>query len=187
MRAALWLAVLFFPVSELILAAARHSRGTTARAIDRGSLWINWAGITAGVGLAIASEWVRSARMALPVHLVVWLALACIVVGLAVRWTAIITLGRLFTVDVAIHDEHPVVQHGLYRFVRHPSYSGMMLAFVGVGLAFYNWLSLVALLVPVSLVVANRIRHEERTLLDTLGAPYAEYCARTKRLVPGVF
>jgi len=185
-RAVLWVSIAFFPISEIVLTIVRRS-GKNARGADRGSMLVNWLAIGLGVGLAIAAEWVRAARMDLPRELVAWLGLAFIICGLVIRWTAIFTLGRFFTVDVAIHDRHAVVQTGVYRFARHPSYTGMMLVFVGTGLAFYNWLSLLCLLLPITLAVANRIRHEERTLVAALGAPYIEYCARTKRLIPGVF
>ncbi len=70
---------------------------------------------------------------------------------------AILTLGRLFTVNVAIQADHSVVETGLYRFVRHPSYVGLLLTFVGLGVFFANWLSLFGLLVPIALAVLNRM------------------------------
>ena len=96
-------------------------------------------------------------------------------------------LGRYFTTDVAVQRQQPVIRTGPYRFVRHPSYAGALAAFVGIGVFMSDWLSIVCLLVPITLVFLNRIRVEERALLATLGAPYADYCARTKRLIPGVF
>jgi protein-S-isoprenylcysteine O-methyltransferase len=99
---------------------------------------------------------------------------------------AIVTLGRQFTVDVSIRQDHALVQHGLYRLVRHPSYSGLLLAMFGLGLLYTNWLSLVSLMVPITLAVINRIAKEERALLAALGSPYAVYCAHTKRLIPGL-
>jgi protein-S-isoprenylcysteine O-methyltransferase Ste14 len=51
---------------------------------------------------------------------------------------------------------------------------------------FANWLSLLVLMVPISLAVFNRIAKEERALLAALGPSYAAYCARTKRLFPGL-
>jgi protein-S-isoprenylcysteine O-methyltransferase len=99
---------------------------------------------------------------------------------------SVLTLGRLFTVNVAIHSDHPVVEKGPYRFVRHPSYSGLLLAFIGLGVFFANSLSILVLLVPIVLAVINRVVTEERALLSFLGPPYAAYCARTKRFVPRV-
>ena len=112
---------------------------------------------------------------------------AVILLGLAVRWTAILTLGRFFTVNVAIQDEHRVVDHGLYRWVRHPSYSGLLISFLGLGLAFGNWLGLALATIPPTAVFLDRIRVEENALLQELGEPYRDYCAKTKRLVPGLY
>ncbi len=86
---------------------------------------------------------------------------------------AILTLGRLFTVNVAIQADHSVVETGLYRFVRHPSYVGLLLTFVGLGVFFANWLSLFGLLVPIALAVLNRVAKEEQALLASLELPYA--------------
>lgn len=182
----LWVVVALFPISEIALAALKRSKRGSAEARDQGSMRVLWIAITLGVGSAIAAQWVISARLHAPAHTVRLLALVLILAGLAVRWAAILTLGRLFTVDVAIQPNHSVVQTGPYRFVRHPSYSGLLLAFLGLGVFFGNWLSLVVLLVPILLAVISRVVNEERALLAALGAPYAEYCSRTKRLIPGV-
>ncbi len=114
------------------------------------------------------------------------LALGLLIGGLALRWTAILTLGRLFTVDVAIHSDHVIVQEGLYRLVRHPSYTGLLVAFLGLGVFFSNWLSIFGLLIPVTIAVLNRVAKEEQALLTSHGSEYAAYCARTKRFIPGL-
>ena len=67
------------------------------------------------------------------------LAVVLFVAGLILRWWAIITLGRFFTVDVTIEKDHELIQRGPFRVVRHPSYTGVLLAFVGVALSFRNW------------------------------------------------
>ena len=183
-RGLLWVVVVFFPVSEIALAVVKRSRGPAARREDRGSLRLLWLGIVVGIGLAIAAQWISAARWRVPAHVSRLLALGLLSGGLVLRWWAIVTLGRLFTVDVAIQDGHAVVQTGLYRFVRHPSYTGLLVAFLGLGVFFANWLSMLGLLVPVSVAVLNRVRTEEHALLSSLGPDYAAYCARTKRFIP---
>ena len=180
------LVVALFPVSEIALAIIKHSNASSAQAQDRGSMRLLWIAIVIGVGCAIAAQWVPSARLHVPSSIVGTVALVLIVTGLIVRWVAILTLGRLFTVDVAIQRDHQLIQTGLYRLVRHPSYAGLLIAFLGLGLFFANWLSVVLLLVPITLAVINRVVKEEQVLLQALGVPYAAYCARTKRLIPGV-
>jgi protein-S-isoprenylcysteine O-methyltransferase Ste14 len=186
LRTVLWVVVGLFPVSEIALAIFKRADSRSAQSEDRGSMRLLWLAIAFGVSCAIASQWVPSARLRLPSGLVRVLALVFLLSGLAIRWTSIVTLGRLFTVDVAIQQDHALVQHGLYRLVRHPSYSGLLLAFLGLGLCYANWLSLLGLMVPITLAVINRIAKEERALLVALGTPYAAYCARTKRLFPGL-
>lgn len=74
----------------------------------------------------------------------------------------------------------------MYRFVRHPSYAGLLLAFIGLGVFFANWLSIFGLLIPITFFVVRLVVREERALLTFLGAPYAAYCSRTKRFIPWV-
>jgi protein-S-isoprenylcysteine O-methyltransferase len=107
--------------------------------------------------------------------------------GLVLRWWAIFSLGRLFTVDVAIADDHELIVRGPYHLMRHPSYSGMMLAFAALAVTFQNWLSLACVLVPISAALAYRIYVEEIALEATFGDAYREYAATTKRLIPGLF
>jgi len=116
-----------------------------------------------------------------------WGGLALIVVGFAIRLIAIFTLRRYFTVDVAIAKDHKVIDRGLYGVIRHPSYSGSLLSFLGLGIAFMNWLSLAIMIIGPAIGIGYRIAVEERTLIGALGEDYRIYAVRTKRLVPGVF
>ncbi len=185
MNIALVLITILFPSSEIILAIFRRSKAAAHRE-DRGSMRLLWIVISIAIVAAVAFQSVHRASILLNPTLRNLLAFWTMVIGLGIRWTAVITLGRFFTVDIAIHDSHKVVSTGLYRYVRHPSYSGLILAFCGLGLSFANWLSLSAIVVPVTLAVLNRIRKEEAALKSALGPSYDSYCARTKRLIPGL-
>ncbi|HXH27767.1 MAG TPA: isoprenylcysteine carboxylmethyltransferase family protein [Candidatus Polarisedimenticolia bacterium] len=178
--------VLFFPVSEITLAIVKRARPGTAEVEDQGSMRLLWASIALGIGLAVVAHSRQWAPLSGPPVFLRLLALALLVGGLGVRWAAILTLGRFFTVDVATQSRQPVIQTGVYRRIRHPSYTGLLLAFVGLGVYFDTWVGLVALMVPITAGVANRIMKEEVVLLARLGPPYAEYRARTKRLIPGL-
>jgi protein-S-isoprenylcysteine O-methyltransferase Ste14 len=114
-------------------------------------------------------------------------AVILFVAGLILRWWAIITLGRFFTVNVTIEKNHELVERGPFRVVRHPSYTGVLLAFVGLGLSFCNWAALLVILLPIGAAFIHRMNVEEGALLSALGPRYAEYMTRTKRLVPFVY
>lgn len=155
---------------------------------DRGSLGIliglQWFGLAlnflfAWVCPSAAILWQRTALFLL--------GIICMLLGVALRWYAIWTLGRYFTRDVAVFADQHVVQRGPYRFIRHPAYSGTLLTMVGVGLAVTNWASLTALLSCVFLGHLYRVRVEEQALIQAIGQPYIEYRRRTKRFIPLVF
>lgn len=179
--------------SEVLLTVTRRSRSKTGTKQDKSTLGMIWVviavSITAGVFVARS----RSLRAALwPFDLpesnwIPALALALFALGLAVRWWAIITLGRLFTVDVTIERDHELVERGPFRVVRHPSYTGVLLAFVGWALTLGNWAAIVVVLVPIFVAFVRRMNVEEEALRGALGERYAEYMKRTKRLVPGLY
>ncbi len=107
--------------------------------------------------------------------------------GLLLRWCSIATLGRLFTVNVAIRDGHRLIDSGPYHYLRHPSYTAILLVQLGTGLCLGNLVSLIVLVVPVVIALGYRMRVEEEVLLSGLGQPYRDYMARTKRLIPGLY
>ncbi len=183
---ALWSVVALFPISEIALTLVKRANPQTAHLEDRGSMRLLWLSIVIGLGLAIAAQWLPSARLPGSRPVLRLLALLLLLAGLTMRWVAILTLGRLFTVDVAIQSDHPVVEAGVYRYVRHPSYAGLLLAFIGLGVFFANWLSILGLLIPITFSVVHRVIREERALSTFLGTPYTAYCSRTKRFIPWV-
>jgi protein-S-isoprenylcysteine O-methyltransferase len=108
--------------------------------------------------------------------------------GLALRWYSIVQLGRFFTVNVSIAADHELIESGPYRFVRHPSYTGMLTAFLGFALTLGNWAALLIMMVPVSWVFVYRMNVEERALRAALGERYVAYSGRTKkRLLPFIY
>jgi protein-S-isoprenylcysteine O-methyltransferase Ste14 len=107
--------------------------------------------------------------------------------GLALRFWAILTLGRFFKVTISIQQGHRVVRSGPYRVLRHPSYSGLLLILLGLGLMLGTWLGLAALIVLPLVGMLIRIRVEESVLKRALGAEYTSYAAETRRLIPGVW
>jgi len=109
------------------------------------------------------------------------------VAGLLLRWWAIITLGRFFTVDVTIERDHELVERGPFRMVRHPSYTGVLLAFVGLALTLDNWAALLVILLPIGAAFIHRMNVEENALSSALGRQYTDYMRRTKRLVPFIY
>ncbi len=175
-----------FGLSELAISFGLRARGNAERK-DRGSLALIWVVVMFGIALGIwLGHAVPDARLPWPQQ--TYLAgLALFVFGLLLRWWSILTLGRFFTVQVAIASDHRLVQNGPYRILRHPSYTGALLAFLGFALCMGNWLSLAAILVPVLSVFAWRIHIEEAALSEAFGDAWRNYARRTWRLLPLVY
>jgi protein-S-isoprenylcysteine O-methyltransferase Ste14 len=109
-----------------------------------------------------------------------------ILAGVALRWYAIWYLGKFFTTTIVIQPGQTVVETGPYRYIRHPSYSGALLIFTGIGLCLTNWLSLGLVVLGAFLAYTYRVQVEEQVLVDGLGQPYRDYMKRTKRFIPFV-
>jgi protein-S-isoprenylcysteine O-methyltransferase Ste14 len=113
--------------------------------------------------------------------------LAVIVLGMILRFVSIAQLGRLFTVTVTIRKDHKIKQDGLYSILRHPSYAGSLLSFLGFGLSTNNWLSIAIVFIPVFAVFIYRMNIEEKMLTEQFGDAYKDYMKHTRRVIPWIY
>ncbi len=170
----------------LLFTTGRSRRGRKSG--DKGSsgvlVLLTWLGIGLDFALSFrfpqaAIRWERTS--------VFFIGIAFMLAGTTLRFYAMWVLGRFFTYYVALHDKQTVVEVGPYHYIRHPSYTGALILFVGLGLALGNWAGLLAILGCVGIGYAYRISVEESALAATLGEPYQGYMRRTRRLVPFLF
>ena len=169
--------------SEVALALAKRSKSRDSGK-DRFTLPLIWSIIVASI---FAGFFLRGAfpQGGLPYpRLFYAIGLILFLFGLIIRWVAIIHLGRFFTVNVAIAQDHELIMTGPYRYVRHPSYTGTLLIFLGFGLCMLNIFSLLAVILPISAVFLWRMHVEEEALRAAFGDRYRAYLARTHRLIP---
>lgn len=172
---------------EILVAVATRTRRGEGNVRDRGSLVLLWVVIFLSLSLR---GWMRHLELVDMHGSEQWLrpvSVALMAVGLAVRITAILTLGQWFTANVATHAGQTIQRGGLYRVVRHPSYLGLEIIFLAIGLHTHDWACLAVAFVPPTLAVLYRIHVEEQALTDAFGLDYAEYIRTTKRLIPGVY
>ncbi len=113
--------------------------------------------------------------------------IAVFAAGLGLRARAVQELGRFFKFTVVVQAGHRVIDTGPYARIRHPSYTGLLMASLGLGVGLGTWLSIPACVIPPLIAFSVRLVHEERVLASELGEPYRSYMRRTWRLVPGVW
>jgi protein-S-isoprenylcysteine O-methyltransferase len=177
---------ILFALSELGLAIFRRAGRGTARAAG-GAPWLIYGVVTVSITLGFFLAGMVPQLELDPAGLFRVLGAALFAAGVAVRWWAIIYLGRFFTVNVAIAADHRLVDGRPYRYLRHPSYAGSLMIIAGLGLALCNWGALAAMLIPSLLVFLRRMRIEEQALIRAFGDQYRDYMRRTKRLIPAVY
>jgi protein-S-isoprenylcysteine O-methyltransferase Ste14 len=172
--------------SEIILARAKRSKSTDTKH-DRTSLVTLWTTISVSVTVGVIIGFHNWGHFRSHLIGIATTGIVMVAVGVAFRWIAILSLGKLFTVDVAITQGHRLIRTGIYRVIRHPSYTGSLLSFLGLGLAFASYLSVAIIFIPICVAFLYRIHVEEQTLIATFGDEYLKYRASTKALIPGIY
>ena len=174
-------------VSEILVVLVTRTRRGDGKVQDRGSMLVLWIVIFCAINLG---EWIGGVYRPAAMHSPHWMRIVVVglmALGLAIRWTAILTLGKSFSVNVAIHDTQTLHTTGLFRYMRHPSYTGMLLLFLALGLDTRNWLGLAIIVIFPVAALLYRMHVEEDALEGAFGSQYVEYRRSTKRLVPGVY
>jgi len=172
--------------SEVFLSLFWRAGKSVKRKSDKGSLGLIWAIVIVANFLSYyISRWVPAGIA--DDQNIRYLGLALIIIGVILRFTIVSSLGKFFTVNVVIAQDHKLKTDGFYKYLRHPSYSASLLSFAGYGVSLNNWISLLIVVIAVSTAFLIRIRIEEETLIDHFSEEYLRYQKRTKRLIPFIY
>ncbi|MEN3202645.1 MAG: isoprenylcysteine carboxylmethyltransferase family protein [Atribacterota bacterium] len=182
MEAVFWISVAFWLILDLYVLFAKNRN--VQRIVDRKSKFVIIALIGSGVILALApkdfrTSWLARERFSTVHHIGVFL----VVGGVVLRLVAIRTLGKYFTPDIALVEGQRIVTAGIYRFLRHPSYTGEILAFGGLALVFWHFPSSLCIFILPLLGFLYRTFLEERKLLELFGKEYESYMKSTRRFI----
>ncbi len=148
---------------------------------DKNSLLLIWISIIATIFIAVFI----SGTFYFPIFsnpTFEYRGLAIIFVGIFFRFVAVAILGRFFTVDVTIRQDHKLKKDGVYKYLRHPSYFASLISFIGFGISLNNWIALLLITLAILTVFITRIKMEEKVLVEQFGAEYNEYKKVTKGL-----
>ncbi|WP_008586297.1 methyltransferase family protein [Niabella soli] len=177
---------LFWLLSEIIISRAFRARSADRQGEDKHSLAIIWIVIIAATTAAVYI----SLNVAAPISgtkSAVYMGLGLLILGILLRFFIIASLGKFFTTNVTIRQEHVLKTDGCYKYIRHPAYAASLLSFAGFGISLNNQIALLVVLIAVRLAFYNRIRIEERLLVKHFGQQYIDYGKHTWRLIPFIF
>lgn len=173
----------FLPEWKIVQDARKSAKRADSK--DRGSInfiiTVQWIALFIAYPIAFVRAWSFPERAQLPLFVVGVLMLLS---GSLLRRYCWRTLGKYFTGDVQARRDQPVIRSGPYRWVRHPSYTGGMMMFIGLGLTLGSWVSVALLTIATIVAYGYRVVVEERVLLDTIGEPYESYMKERKRFIP---
>jgi len=112
--------------------------------------------------------------------------LLLIILGFTLRQYSINILGEFFTPVVAKKDNQKIIQKGPYKYIRHPSYTGLFLEVIGAAISFANWISIISVLILFIPAILYRINIEENFLSKNF-KEYKNYQKKTWKLIPFIF
>jgi len=171
---------------EIYLSRKKRADGTSAKD-DKSSLRVLWITLILAISAGIyirRFDFGTIETYSLVIH---YFGLFLIVLGLIIRWIAILKLKELFSVTVSIQKDHHIVDTGIYKLSRHPAYLGSLISFLGLGFALQNWLSVFIICIPIFVALSYRIHVEEKVLFREFGDEYSRYISQTKKLLPWIY
>lgn len=173
-------------LSETLLNRLLRSKSTDKQNADKNSLLIIWITVIAAIFLAVYI----SIKYYFPVYpntIIRYIGLGIIFLGIVLRIAAVLSLGKFFTVDVTIREDHKLKKDGLYKYLRHPSYFASLISFIGFGISINSWPGLILIVISVMTVFIFRIRIEEKILIGQFGSEYLDYKKSTRGIIPFVY
>jgi protein-S-isoprenylcysteine O-methyltransferase Ste14 len=174
--------------AEAYLIRRDHVRGKGTTTIDRKTRIYNTISLAMAVILSPIICWLPIFRFAgIGSPIVFWIGIVIVCLALLLRHWSIHVLGRYFRTTVEIEKGHKVIQTGPYKYIRHPSYSAIIVFCIGYGLIAQNWLSLIIAVSIPTISLLYRIKIEEAALIRGIGTEYKDYQKKTKRLIPGIW
>jgi protein-S-isoprenylcysteine O-methyltransferase len=185
-----WTFIVLIIASGFFVNVTRNGRkGVVLKVVDKGTITLFRLlyplGIMTAFGMQFWSNfsligWIQAETLCV-------VGTTLFISGMALRWSAILRLNNAFTVKISILENHQLITNGAFRFIRHPSYTGLLLYYAGLGLLMGNLISFLVLITMNVVVLIPRIKLEETALSEHFGIEWETYANKTYRLIPFVF
>ncbi|MFL0198786.1 methyltransferase family protein [Clostridium sp. WILCCON 0269] len=169
----------------LLLTISKPSeKKSNKKSYDKGSCFIILLGVWLSV---VVSSMVRKQIHWLLPNMVFWIGIIFMLLGVVIRIWAVWTLRKFFSLSVVIKSEQKLINNGLYKYLRHPAYTGSILAVLGIPLSLRSFIATPCVLIILACVYGYRIFVEEKALLKNFGNEYINYKKTTWRIIPWVW
>ena len=171
---------------EVILNLRQKKKKQGLNSREKKSLWMLYGLITMGYFLAFTIGATKIGRI-YSWNAFFAIGMVLFAAGLLIRLRSMATLKQYFTYAISKTEEQKIVDTGFYKTIRHPGYLGQLILFLGISISMSNWLSILAMMIPIVFGYAYRIRVEERFMVEQFGSYYLDYQKRTKKIIPFIY
>lgn len=168
----------------ILIKTKRQRKNVVSENKDKGSFWVIVLGI---ISCILVNQLCNALKIGYVNSTISNLGSILLIIGVSIRLWAVAVLGRHFSLVVSVDSQQKIIQSGPYRIIRHPSYTGLLVSFISIGLAFNTWVGSLVMLVFFILVFSYRIRIEEKALKESFPNEYPRYIQKTSRLIPFVW
>ena len=177
--------LLYYLTTEIVLSIRTTRR--TDNEIDRGTQQLVWILIASCFVIAWVPVLMDFGRLFILGEWLTWVGVTIMICGIIFRQYVIAILGKFFTAQVQILASHKLIKAGPYRYIRHPSYLGILILTLGFGIALANWISLLLCIVLPLIGIMWRIGVEEKELEKHFGKQYQDYRRSTWAFIPHIY
>ena len=174
-----------FILTELLMRRGGEAKSLESTPEDRASTRLIGISYAGAVALIVVTSVTNAGAFT---NIVVGLVgVALMLLGLGLRFWSMGVLGRYYSRTLRVVDGQRVVREGPYRLVRHPGYLSSLCIWVGSALGFQNLILICTFSVGFAAVYVYRIRVEEKMLSNEFGIEYADYVAKSWKLIPFIY
>lgn len=179
---------IFFIISEMLIWAFTYFNGEKQSGKSKKGDKDSYLMLVAGfVSIVVLNPLCRKKLNIMLPEVFAWIGSFMILAGVIIRTTSVWTLRKFFTLSVKVNSDQKIIDTGMYKYIRHPAYTGSILSLLGTSLSFTNLIGLILTIVILGSIYSYRIKVEEKIMEKSFGECYVKYEKNTWRIVPFIW